>query len=421
MLRQAIVLSLAGAGCTVAVALSRRIFVRYHDGDLIAKLRTTLAPAIAQARPRRVLKSCHRRCAAQPRRGAMQKGASVSLRSRGAAGSSSARQKTPLRAGLANQPEAKPEVEEGIRSAMLRLDDVAIRYGDGPEVLNALNLTLQRGEFVYLMGPTGAGKSSLLRLLGLLQRPSRGELNLFGQDVASLSHAERTALRRRIGMVFQDRRLLDHLSAYDNVALPLRINGAREDQVEGFVPELLTWFGLGAVADAKPPNLSVGQRQLIAVARAVVIRPGLLLCDEPTSNLDSSRAGRVIHLFTQLCKLGTTVVLATHSEGLVKRYRHPVLRLIDGHIQGRLPFPQTTATTGATGRPTDELALCQPPASPDRAECARMKTAPVKAEDDGYPKRRRRKRTTKPQFRRRPRRKRGPGRGAGVGGRRTSS
>lgn len=302
---------------------------------------------------------------------------------------------------------------------MLRLDDVAVRYGDGPAVLDGLNLTLQRGEFVYLMGPPGAGKSSLLRLLGLLQRPSRGEFNLFGQDVASLSHAERNALRRRIGIVFQDRRLLDHLSAYDNVALPLRINGAREDQVEGFVPELLTWFGLGAVADAKPANLSMGQQQLIAVARAVVIRPGLLLCDEPTSNLDSGRAGRVIHLISQLCKLGTTVVLATHNEGLVERYRHPVLRLIDGHIQGRLPFPQTTAMTGPRGHPTDELASYQPPARPDRAERARMETAPAKAENDWYPKRRRRKRTSGPQFRRRPRRNRG--RGPGVDGRRTSS
>lgn len=249
---------------------------------------------------------------------------------------------------------------------MLRLDDVAMRYGDGPEVLHELNLTLGPGEFVYLMGPTGAGKSSLIRLLGLLQMPSQGGLTLFGRNVAGLSRDQRSALRRRIGIVFQEPRLLDHLSAYDNVALPLRINRAREDQVEGFVPELLTWFGLGAMVDVKPPNLSMGQRQLIAVARAVVIRPGLLLCDEPTSNLDSKLAGRLIHLITQLGKLGTTVVLATHNDDLVKRYQHPILRLADGRLKGRLPAPATRAAAEVTGRPRDEPAPPQPPSGPDR-------------------------------------------------------
>lgn len=304
---------------------------------------------------------------------------------------------------------------------MLRLDDVEMRYGDGPEVLHALNLTLQRGEFVYLIGPTGAGKSSLLRLLGLLQRPSRGEFNLFGQDVASLTRDERDALRRRIGIVFQDRRLLDHLSAYDNVALPLRINGAREDQVEGFVPELLAWFGLAAVVDVKPPNLSMGQRQLIAVARAVVIRPGLLLCDEPTSNLDGRRAGRVIHLISQFCKLGTTVVLATHSDDLVNRYRHPILRLADGHLKRRLPFPEAVAVTGGTGRSTDEPVPPQRPAGPDRAADPKMGKAPGTKAGTLYFVRRRRRHATKPQPTRRPGRKGSRNRVPGVDGRRTPS
>lgn len=220
---------------------------------------------------------------------------------------------------------------------MLRLDNVGMRYGAGPEVLHELNLTLERGEFVYLMGPTGAGKTSLLRLLGLLQMPSRGEYTLFERNVASLGRDELTAARRRIGMVFQDARLLDHLSAYDNVALPLRINGAEDDQISGFVSEMLGWLNLSDAIDAKPPRLSMGQRQLIAVARAVIIRPNLLLCDEPTSNLDGKLARRLMHLFTQLRKLGTTVVLATHSDDLVERYRHPVLRLADGYLRGPLP------------------------------------------------------------------------------------
>jgi cell division transport system ATP-binding protein len=226
---------------------------------------------------------------------------------------------------------------------MLRLDDVAMRYGTGPEVLHELNLTLARGEFVYLMGPTGAGKTSLLRLLGLLRTPSRGEYTLFERSVAGLGRDELTAARRRIGMVFQDARLLDHLSAYDNVALPLRINGAEDDQISGFVSEMLGWLNLAAVIDKKPPSLSMGQRQLVAVARAVIIRPNLLLCDEPTSNLDSKLARRLMHLFSQLRKLGTTVVLATHSDDLVERYRHPVLRLADGYLRASVAAPAALA------------------------------------------------------------------------------
>ena len=226
---------------------------------------------------------------------------------------------------------------------MLRLDHVALRYGDGPEVLHDLNLTLTRGDFVFLMGPTGAGKTSLLRLLGLLQKPSQGAFSLFGRDVLSLNRDDLSALRRRIGMVFQDVRLLDHLSAFDNVALPLRINGGQDDQIGGFVSEMLVWLGLSGAIEAKPPNLSMGQRQLIAVARAVIVRPNLLLCDEPTSNLDTKLARRLMHLFTQLRKLGTTVVLATHSDDLVDRYRHPVLRLVDGYLRGPLSAPAALA------------------------------------------------------------------------------
>lgn len=226
---------------------------------------------------------------------------------------------------------------------MLRLDHVALRYGDGPEVLHDLNLTLTRGDFVFLMGPTGAGKTSLLRLLGLLQKPSQGEFTLFGRNVASLNRDDLSALRRRIGMVFQDVRLLDHLSAFDNVALPLRINGGQDDQIGGFVSEMLVWLGLSGAIEAKPPNLSMGQRQLIAVARAVIVRPNLLLCDEPTSNLDTKLARRLMHLFTQLRKLGTTVVVSTHSDDLVERYRHPVLRIAEGRLRGPLPPPAALA------------------------------------------------------------------------------
>ena len=228
-------------------------------------------------------------------------------------------------------------------SIMLQLDHVAMRYDDGPEVLRDLNLSLPRGDFLFLMGPTGAGKTSLLRLLGLAQMPCQGQFTLFGRDVATLPRDELTALRRRIGMVFQDVQLLDHLSTFDNVALPLRISGGQDDQIGSFVSEMLTWFGLADAIDAKPPTLSMGQRQLVSIARAVIIRPNLLLCDEPTSNLDSKLARRLMHLFTQLRKLGTTIVLSTHSEDLVERYPHPVLRMAEGRLRGPLPTPAAMA------------------------------------------------------------------------------
>lgn len=217
---------------------------------------------------------------------------------------------------------------------MLRLEHVALRYDEGPEVLRDVNLTLQRGEFVFLMGPGGAGKTSLLRMLALLHRPSAGRLILFGDDVAQLRGDQRAAVRRRIGMVFQDMRLLDHLPTLDNVALPLRINGGRDEQIRSCVCDMLTWLGLGDVVDARPPALSMGQRQLVSVARAVITRPNLLLCDEPTNHIDGKHARQLMHLFVQLRKLGTTVILATHSEDLVERYPHPVVHIGEGRLSG---------------------------------------------------------------------------------------
>ncbi|HMR29991.1 MAG TPA: ATP-binding cassette domain-containing protein [Geminicoccaceae bacterium] len=215
-------------------------------------------------------------------------------------------------------------------ATVVRLHQIGMRYGVAGEVLRDVDLVLRAGSFHFLVGPSGAGKTSLLRLLSLSYQPSRGTVSLFGRDVSKLGREEAGTVRRRIGVVFQDLRLIDHLSAFENVALPLRIAGASDIQIASYVSEMLGWLGLGEMVDAKPKSLSMGQRQLVAVARAVVCRPSLLLADEPTSNLDPARAERLMHLFVQLHKLGTAVVFATHSQELLRRYTFPVLRMEAG-------------------------------------------------------------------------------------------
>ncbi len=216
---------------------------------------------------------------------------------------------------------------------VVQFHGVGVRYEHGPEILQDIDFSLPAGSFHFLTGASGAGKSSVLRLMYLAQRPNRGRIVLFGRDVGTLRRYQMPALRRRIGVVFQDFRLLDHLSTLDNVALPLRVAGASEQDVRKFVPDLLDWVGLTDQIHAKPPTLSGGQKQRVAIARAVIGRPELLVADEPTGNVDDQIAMRLMYLFEELNKLGTTVLIATHNENLVSRLRHPRLHLEQGHLR----------------------------------------------------------------------------------------
>ncbi len=215
---------------------------------------------------------------------------------------------------------------------MVVFDNVLLRYGAGPDILHEVSFTLAPGSFHFVVGPSGAGKSSLLRVMYFALRPTMGLVSLFGRDVCRLARHEVAELRRRIGVVFQDFRLLDHLSALDNVALPLRIAGRRESELRQNASELLAWVGLGNQLAARPATLSGGQQQRIAIARAVIAKPSLLLADEPTGNVDDRIALRLMHLFEQLNKLGTTVVIATHNESLVAKFRHPQLRIEENRL-----------------------------------------------------------------------------------------
>ena len=216
---------------------------------------------------------------------------------------------------------------------MVRFENVGMRYGLGPEVLRDISFSLERGAFHLLTGPSGAGKTSLLKLIYLAERPSRGMISMFGRDTGGMERDELPPLRRRIGVVFQDFRLLDHLTVLDNVALPRRVMGQTEAQYRADVEELLAWVGLGNRLNAKPPTLSGGEKQRVAIARAVVAKPELLLADEPTGNVDPDIGGRIMRLFIELNRLGTSILIATHDQRIIERLPATrVLKLTEGRL-----------------------------------------------------------------------------------------
>lgn len=215
-------------------------------------------------------------------------------------------------------------------------DNVGLRYGTDREVLSDISFTLFPGSFYFLTGASGAGKTSLLKLLYLAQRPSRGAIRMFGTDVITLPRNRLPSYRRRLGVVFQDFRLVPHLSAFDNIALPLRVSGVREADLQRPVIDMLEWVGLSHRADAHPATLSGGEQQRVAIARAVIGRPDMLVADEPTGNVDPDMALKLLRLFEALNRLGTTVVVATHDVHLLKKVPASLIMRLD---KGRLSDP----------------------------------------------------------------------------------
>jgi len=217
--------------------------------------------------------------------------------------------------------------------SIVQFDQVSLRYGGGPETLSDISFALGPGAFRFLTGASGAGKTSLLKLLYLAQRPSRGTIRLFGEEAVTVPRDRLPGFRRRIGVVFQDFRLVPHLSTWDNIALPLRVAGLAESEIVAPVEEMLAWVGLTDRSQARPATLSGGEQQRVAIARAVVARPELLVADEPTGNVDADMAERLMQLFDALNRLGTTVVVATHDLHLIGRIpQAEVMRLARGRL-----------------------------------------------------------------------------------------
>lgn len=237
----------------------------------------------------------------------------------------------------------------GEENSIVQFANVGLRYGTDREVLSDISFTLYPGSFYFLTGASGAGKTSMLKLLYLAQRPSRGMISMFGEDVITLERKALPNFRRRIGVVFQDFRLVPHLTAFDNVALPLRISGMPESQIQKPVADMLQWVGLEHRLDARPETLSGGEQQRVAIARAVIARPEILVADEPTGNVDPDMALKLLRLFEALNRLGTTVVVATHDVHLLRKVPDSLIMRLD---KGRLSDP-----TGALRYPPKREAI----------------------------------------------------------------
>ena len=215
---------------------------------------------------------------------------------------------------------------------MIRFDRVSKRYPNGRDALREVSLQVEPGEFVFLTGRSGAGKSSIVKLIGLLERPTRGTVTVNGQDTASLPARAIPAYRRRLGMVFQDHQLLMDRPVYDNVALPLVVADAPFRDIDKRVRAALDQVGLLEQVRALPSELSVGEQQRVGIARAVVGKPVVLIADEPTGNLDRGLARDVMRLFRRFQEVGVTVVVATHDLSLVEEFGQRSIHIDDGKV-----------------------------------------------------------------------------------------
>ncbi len=233
---------------------------------------------------------------------------------------------------LADRGRGAHERADGQDLVILSFEQVGLAYDGGPECLKDINFSLSEGEFRFLTGPSGAGKTSFLKLIYLAMRPTRGRMALFGEDVTNAERDALPPLRRRIGVVFQEFRLLDHLTAFENVALPMKVAGVNQQQYREDVRELLNWVGLGSRMDARPETLSGGEKQRVALARALVSKPDLILADEPTGNVDPQMGEKIMKLFVELNKLGAAVIVATHDLQLVDALGKRTMQLEAGRL-----------------------------------------------------------------------------------------
>lgn len=215
---------------------------------------------------------------------------------------------------------------------MLQFTNVAKRYPQGGEALTGITFSLERGDLAFLTGHSGAGKSTLLKLIPLIERPSRGQITLDGQSLVRLSNRDVPRMRRKLGLIFQDFRLLYDRTVFDNVALPLIIAGFTQTEIGRRVRAALDKVGLLNKEKRSPVGLSGGEQQRVGIARAIVHKPPLILADEPTGNLDPDLSAEIMELFREFSQVGVTVLIASHDVELISRIGGRVLRLNEGKL-----------------------------------------------------------------------------------------
>jgi len=210
---------------------------------------------------------------------------------------------------------------------MITLSHIGLRYSGGPEILSDFSLTIEEESFHYLTGPSGSGKTSLMRLLNIEKIPSRGDIHFFGKDLSKTNRNNRALMRQKIGVIFQNFRLIPTLSVYDNIALPLRLHGIKDKDIKQEIHAIAKWIGLHDYLKVKPVFLSGGQQQRVAIARAIITKPKILLADEPTGSLDDEMGEKIMMLFEELNKKGTAIIVATHNKKLIKQFPHPQIKM----------------------------------------------------------------------------------------------
>jgi cell division transport system ATP-binding protein len=241
-----------------------------------------------------------------------------------------ARTRSRLRARRSRMPEAHSRPQQ--RPPIVELRDTTVVYPGGHVGLERVSISIDRGEFVFLVGPTGCGKSTFIKLLLRDLEPAGGTVRVAGKDINEMRRSKVPLLRRRIGTVFQDFKLLPNRTVYDNVAYALKVVGTPRSEIKRQVPEILRMVGLGAKIHNYPDELSGGEQQRVSVARAFVSHPPLLLADEPTGNLDPETSIGIMQLLYRINRTGTTVVVVTHDREMVDKMRRRVIQLYDGRV-----------------------------------------------------------------------------------------
>ena len=250
---------------------------------------------------------------------------------------------------------------------MIQFTNVSKVYNNGTEALHDINLNVKKGEFVFIVGSSGAGKSTFLKLITCEERPSAGEILLDGMEISRIRKGKIPYVRRKMGMVFQDFRLIDHMTVYDNVAFAMRVVGASPRSIRKRVPYILSLVGLQHKAKHYPTELSGGERQRVGLARALVNNPELIIADEPTGNIDPALSFEIVDLLSEINRRGTTVLMVTHEHSLVKHFHKRIIQIHSGQIVA------DTADMAYSYAPPEEYAARQAA----QAEAEAQHTAPL--------------------------------------------